>query len=614
MFGLTDLVGRAIGRVATIAACAAVLALAGTAARAETRTLKFYHLHTHEKAEIAYKKDGRYLPDGLKKINWILRDWRESQPVNMDPRLLDLVWEAYRQSGSSSYIQVICGYRAPETNSMLRSRTNGVAKKSQHMLGRALDFTLPDVPLKKLREIGLKMQVGGVGYYPTSGSPFVHFDVGNVRHWPRMSRRELVAVFPNGGTLHVPSDGKPLPGYQQALASYKQRKTSTSIEVANAGSAGSSSSGGGSGGKTLLAALFGGGGGEDEAEDDVEAATPEPRPQPAARAPQPKAPAPEVEVAAAVSPPAPVPAVSVRAAALPSGVAMPDRFDSGPSKRPVPAAEIPFEVRTEVAAIVPLPSRAPSRPSVPAAAPGAASDDVAALVASLETAEPEAKPAGPQLAFAVPTPLARPRFERILDAAANPPAPAADPLLVATSMPAPTAPAALHTAAIPAAVPAAPGPTIERSIVEEVAALVPPQGDGQAGGTPDAAPGVAARAAATGTRVASLQPAAAPAPGRLEAVPAGKTGRLTRKSAEMRPRSRRIEAQDAIRSRIEVATLVTSPEIRAEAEPLVTPKADMLMRDVPTSVYAAGFTAGPRRSASRIFGETIKFLPVAKFE
>ena len=166
-------------------------------ASAETRSLKLYHLHTHEKAEIVFKRNGRYDPDGLSKINLILRDWRRNEPTKMDPRLFDLVWQAYRACRlPTDYIQVVCGYRSPSTNSMLRSRSKGVAEKSQHMLGKAMDFYIPDVPLKKLRDIGLKMQGGGVGYYPTSGSPFVHMDVGNVRHWPRISRQELVAVFP----------------------------------------------------------------------------------------------------------------------------------------------------------------------------------------------------------------------------------------------------------------------------------------------------------------------------------------------------------------------------------------------------------------------------------
>ena len=81
----------------------------------------------------------------------------------------------------------------------------------------------------------MKFQAGGVGYYPTSGSPFIHTDVGNVRHWPRMSRKELLAVFPDGKTMHVPSDGKPLPGYEQAVAAYKSRKRSgSSIQIASA--------------------------------------------------------------------------------------------------------------------------------------------------------------------------------------------------------------------------------------------------------------------------------------------------------------------------------------------------------------------------------------------
>ena len=142
----------------------------------------------------------------------------------MDPHLLDLIWQVYRQSGSHDYIQVVCGYRSPPTNAMLRRRSNGVAKNSMHMQGKAMDFYIPDVPLAKLRAIGLRMQIGGVGFYPTSGSPFVHMDTGSVRHWPRMTRQQLVRVFPNGNTLHVPSDGKPLPGYAEALAAYQARK------------------------------------------------------------------------------------------------------------------------------------------------------------------------------------------------------------------------------------------------------------------------------------------------------------------------------------------------------------------------------------------------------
>ncbi|TPI21620.1 DUF882 domain-containing protein [Mesorhizobium sp. B4-1-1] len=245
------------------------LSVVTSGARAEVRTLKLYHLHTHEKAEIVYKRNGRYDSEGLRKINIILRDWRRNEPTKMDPRLLDLVWEAYRESGATDYIQVVCGYRSPSTNALLRSRSRGVAEKSQHMLGKAMDFYIPGVPLKKLRNIGLKMQGGGVGYYPTSGSPFVHMDVGNVRHWPGISRQELVSLFPNGKTLHVPSDGRPLPGYEQAVAAYQARKGAgtPNIELASAG--GSTKRSGG------LFAWFGGG--ADEADDDADESAPAPQ-------------------------------------------------------------------------------------------------------------------------------------------------------------------------------------------------------------------------------------------------------------------------------------------------------------------------------------------------
>jgi len=193
---------------------------------AETRSLKIYYIHTKEKAEIVYKKDGRYIDDGLKKLNHLLRDWRRNEPTKMDPRLFDLVWQVYKLSGSRDYIHVVSAYRSPATNNMLRSRStnSGVAKNSQHTLGKALDFYLPDVNLAKLRAVGLRQQAGGVGYYPTSGSPFIHLDVGSVRHWPKMNRKDLMALFPDGKTMHVPSDGKPLDGYNQALAAYNARK------------------------------------------------------------------------------------------------------------------------------------------------------------------------------------------------------------------------------------------------------------------------------------------------------------------------------------------------------------------------------------------------------
>ncbi|MEM7069566.1 MAG: DUF882 domain-containing protein, partial [Pseudomonadota bacterium] len=204
-------------------------------AMAETRKLKMYFLHTGERAEITYKKNGKYIKGGLNKINKFLRDWRRNEPTKMDPRLLDLIWEIYKETGSRKYIHVVSAYRSPATNKLLRKRGRGVAKKSQHTLGKALDFFIPGVGLRKLRNIGLKKGLGGVGYYPKSGSPFVHMDTGRVRHWPRMSRKELVRVFPKGKTLHVPTDGKPLARYNQAKAEYERKiKGGSKIAVASA--------------------------------------------------------------------------------------------------------------------------------------------------------------------------------------------------------------------------------------------------------------------------------------------------------------------------------------------------------------------------------------------
>ena len=96
-------------------------------ASAETRTLKLYYLHTKEKAEITYKRNGKYLPSGLKQLNQFLRDWRRNEPTKMDPRLFDIVWEVYRATGAKDYIHVVSAYRSPATNSMLRSRSRGVS-------------------------------------------------------------------------------------------------------------------------------------------------------------------------------------------------------------------------------------------------------------------------------------------------------------------------------------------------------------------------------------------------------------------------------------------------------------------------------------------------------
>lgn len=293
----TKLSARAVTFACLMLAAMPFVGVSATEAAAETRSLKLYYIHTREKAVITFKRNGKYDQKGLQELNRFLRDWRRNQPTRMDPRLFDLVWEVYRRSGATDYINVVSAFRSPETNGLLRTRTKGVAEKSQHMLGKAMDFYIPGVKLATLREIGMQMQIGGVGFYPTSGSPFVHMDVGGVRAWPRMSRQELVRIFPKGNTLHLPADGKPLPGYEQALADYKKRVNSSSIQVASSAGAGPASSGGGKR-KTLLQALFGGG---DEDEDPDSIATPEPAERPAVARPAPQQAAPEPEPTIAVA-------------------------------------------------------------------------------------------------------------------------------------------------------------------------------------------------------------------------------------------------------------------------------------------------------------------------
>ncbi len=196
----------------------------------DTRTLSFHHTHSGEDLTVTFKRDGRYDEEALKQLNHYLRDWRSQDQTTMDRHLFDIIWEVYRDVDGQKPIQIISAYRSPATNAMLRRRSSGVARFSQHMLGHAMDFFIPDVPLEKIRFAGLRLQRGGVGFYPTSGSPFVHLDTGSIRHWPRMNHDQLARVFPDGRTVHVPSDGRPLPGYQLARADIEKRGDGGDIE------------------------------------------------------------------------------------------------------------------------------------------------------------------------------------------------------------------------------------------------------------------------------------------------------------------------------------------------------------------------------------------------
>lgn len=497
----------AIGVAATTAAPAA----------AETRTLELYYVHTKERVAITFKKDGRYVPGGLQQLNRTLRDWRRNEATRMDPALFDLVWEVWKASGSSQPLNVVSAYRSPATNNMLRSRTRGVAKFSQHMLGKAMDFYVPGVSITTLRQIAMKKQVGGVGFYPTANTPFVHLDTGNVRAWPRMSRPQLIALFPDGRTLHVPADGKPLPGYQEALAAYQARKgksgSAGATMMASSGRSGSSasySSGddggvvrsvGSSGGKGLLAMIFGGG--ADEAEDNADeesgyAQVPAERSTTRSRmpvnvaaarqatgaddddegggpiaAPASRQSLPGVSLSAA-PPVTPAERATAAAVAAPPPAPVPVAAPEAPRAAPVLAAPAPV-------APAPIPTAAPAAPVAPAPVLAAEPAPVAPMpqaapiaptvVARTAPAMPVPAPAAPEAVAAAPAPeaeappavvvasvLPRPRPADLVA-----PAAAAEAVNVATAdvpLPLPAAPGRAELARLAAATPAAPPPVM----------------------------------------------------------------------------------------------------------------------------------------------------------
>ena len=148
---------------------------------AEKRSLRFHHTHTNEKLAVDYFSHGRYLPDSLHKINHLLRDFRTEEKVVMDADLSDVLFKVQQKLGSNGAFEIISGYRSPKTNNQLRKRSNGVAKRSLHMLGKAIDVRLTDRDSHLLKQVAIDLKKGGVGYY--AESDFVHLDTGNVRNW-----------------------------------------------------------------------------------------------------------------------------------------------------------------------------------------------------------------------------------------------------------------------------------------------------------------------------------------------------------------------------------------------------------------------------------------------
>jgi uncharacterized protein YcbK (DUF882 family) len=153
-------------------------------------------VHTKESLTITYKKNGRYIPSALEKINYVMRDWRRNEVIAIDPKTIDLMWEMHADLDSHAPIHIICGYRSASTNGMLKKIGRNVAKQSMHIRGKAIDLYFPDVPVAKLRGSAIVRQIGGVGYYPRSGSSgFVHIDSGKVRYWPRPDESQLAQIM-----------------------------------------------------------------------------------------------------------------------------------------------------------------------------------------------------------------------------------------------------------------------------------------------------------------------------------------------------------------------------------------------------------------------------------
>lgn len=477
-------------------------------ASAETRTLKLYNTHTHERVSITFKRNGRYVSEGLRELNRFLRDWRRNESTQMDPQLFDLIWEVYQQAGTSEAIHVVSAYRSPATNNMLRDRSRGVAKSSQHTRGKAMDFFIPGVDINRLRALGLRKEIGGVGFYPSSRTPFVHMDTGSVRHWPRMTRSQLAGVFPRGDTIHVPSDGKKMPGYAEALARHQRGASSRPTAVASVSTSPTRRSGdleergiarlpaGGarSSGPGLFARIFGGD--EDEGED----VSTQPTPPAPVRTQVASAPAPAAVAAPAASP-APLPSQAppgVRSAETPAPVPAAPPATPAAEAAPVVVAQViprlkPQDFPAIVAAATGRGGSGTLDDQARRLAGGLPAVDTPAAVAAREDAAPAAQAPITVAAIAPPAKPAELRQGPIEAATGTA-------LAAALPRPAPTD----GVAAIAAATGAAPGRKPQADLTAATLAYAPATASASASGGNSAVAPSRAAAPAPATRQASV--------------------------------------------------------------------------------------------------------------
>ncbi len=173
--------GLAYGSAVAMTGMPGIVQAAASWKQQPAKKLNFYNLHTDEKLSMTYFEDGQYVSGAMQEINYLLRDHRSGDVHNMDPDLFNLLYDLQNSLGGNKTIQVISAYRSPATNTMLKRSSSGVAKKSLHMLGQAIDIRIEGVDSKIIQQAGMAMKRGGVGYYRKSD--FVHIDTGRVRFW-----------------------------------------------------------------------------------------------------------------------------------------------------------------------------------------------------------------------------------------------------------------------------------------------------------------------------------------------------------------------------------------------------------------------------------------------
>ncbi|NGP53004.1 DUF882 domain-containing protein [Thioalkalivibrio sp. XN8] len=177
-----DTHGQARRRLVFAGASAGALLMTPVAAfAARPRDLDFYHTHTGEKLRVTYAEGNVHLPDALAEVSHFLRDFRTGESHPIDPKTLDILHQLKQATGGRGPFEVISAYRSPKTNQMLRNNSGGVAQRSLHMEGKAIDVRLRGVDTWQLRQAALELKAGGVGYY--RDSDFIHVDSGRVRFW-----------------------------------------------------------------------------------------------------------------------------------------------------------------------------------------------------------------------------------------------------------------------------------------------------------------------------------------------------------------------------------------------------------------------------------------------